>query len=213
MSYSDWLNLIRSAEKTSLINGTIRKVFYKFPDGRQMVEEYNMETGLIKKRSWKKCRQLMGEPEWEDEIGETINQINKEGGDSKNSLEYLQVKQSNTEPILTKRIAKKNIEWRIRNLPYSIDVYQVTADPAKRSIVVRTTNKKYYKIIPFPELDRCNLLPSQNNISIHHQFNTLIITYKKPEILCEMEAAVLLELKNVETETGMEDLLQELLKK
>jgi hypothetical protein len=33
-------------------------------------------------------------------------------------------------------------EIRIRNLPYSIDVYQLTIDNDKREFVLRTTNKK-----------------------------------------------------------------------
>lgn len=98
-------------------------------------------------------------------------------------------------------------------MPYPIEVYKISADAEKRAIIVRTTNKKYYKVITVPELDRCNLLPSQANLSTHHQYNTLIITYSKPALLNEMEAQVLLLLKEVETETDMEDLLQGLLAK
>jgi len=55
--------------------------------------------------------------------------------------------------------------------------------------------------------------PCWESLSVHHQFNTLIITYQKPAILCEMEAQVLLLLKNVETETDMDDLLKGLMAK
>lgn len=90
------------------------------------------------------------------------------------------------QPILSKRVTKRNLEWRIRNLPYPIDTYTVT--PATQpvgdnntpvithSIVVRTSNKKYYKLIKIPELERCELLPEQKYISLNHQHNTLIIT-------------------------------------
>ncbi|CAD7003065.1 protein DPCD [Ceratitis capitata] len=216
MSYESWLNYLRCAEKHSMISGRCRKIHYKFPDGQQMAEEYSMDTGIVQRRAWRKCKQLMGEPEWEIELGETSRQINQclGGGDADSSINNdFTLVESNTAPALTKRITKKNIEWRIRNLPYPVDVYQVTAEPDKRAIVVRTTNKKYYKVITVPELDRCNLLPSQSNISIHHQYNTLIITYSKPLLLNEMEAQVLLLLKDVETETDMEVLLQGLLAK
>lgn len=76
---------------------------------------------------------------------------------------------------MTKRITKTNIEWRIRNLPYPIEVYSVSVNPDQKCLVVRTSNKKYFKNIPIEELNRCNLLPKQANISISHQFNTLII--------------------------------------
>ena len=77
---------------------------------------------------------------------------------------------------MTKRITKNCIEWRIRNLPYPIDVYSVTTNDDERAIIVRTTNKKYFKRISIPELVRCELLPDQQLISIRHQYNTLIIT-------------------------------------
>ncbi|XP_073837203.1 protein DPCD [Musca autumnalis] len=215
MSYENWLNYLKSAEKNSMLSGRSRKVFYKFPDGNQMAEEYSMETGVVQKRAWRKCKQLMGEPEWEVELGEDSRQLGAgaEKDDIRNADGSFVVKVSNTEPILSKRITKKNIEWRIRNLPYPIEVYSVQADAEKHAIIVRTTNKKYYKVIPVPDLDRCGVSPSQDNIMVHHQYNTLIITYKKPEILCEMEAQVLLLLKDVETETDMEELLQGLLQK
>ncbi|EDV38881.1 uncharacterized protein Dana_GF25025 [Drosophila ananassae] len=221
MSYQNWLNYLQSAEKNSMISGRLRKVLYKFPDGQQMAEEYNMDTGIIQRRAWRKCKQLMGEPEWEIELGEEPRQLNWSGNkqtgpggdaDSLAGSEFT-VRESNTAPLLTKRVTKKNIEWRIRNMPYALEVYNVTASPEQRAIIVRTTNKKYYKVIPVPDLDRCGVAPAQDNISVHHQFNTLIITYKKPDILCEMEAQVLLLLKNVETETDMDDLLKGLMAK
>ncbi|XP_034483361.1 protein DPCD [Drosophila innubila] len=223
MSYQNWLNYLQSAEKNSMISGRLRKVLYKFPDGRQMAEEYNMDTGIVQRRAWRKCKQLMGEPEWEIELGDEPRQLNWGGGNKGTSAgggdadnmagSEFTVRESNSAPLLTKRVTKKNIEWRIRNLPYSLNVYNVSADPEKHAIVVRTTNKKYYKVIPVPDLDRCGMPPIQANISTHHQFNTLIITYQKPEIMCEMEAQVLLLLKNVETETDMDDLLKGLLAK
>eukprot|EP00099_Drosophila_melanogaster_P008507 NP_001261224.1 uncharacterized protein Dmel_CG13901, isoform B [Drosophila melanogaster] len=222
MSYQNWLNYLQAAEKNSMISGRARKVLYKFPDGRQMAEEYNMDTGIVQRRAWKsKSNKIMGESEWEIELGDEPRQLNWSGnkppgsGEETDSLAGgdFTLRESNTAPLLTKRITKKNIEWRIRNMPYSLDTYSVTADPEKRAIVVRTSNKKYYKVIPVPELDRCGVKPAQESLSVHHQFNTLIITYQKPDILCEMEAQVLLLLKNVDTETDMDDLLKGLMAK
>lgn len=82
------------------------------------------------------------------------------------------------QPFLTKRITRNNIEWRIRNLPFPIEVYSVSADKEKKAIVVRTTNKKYFKEIQVHELNRCGLLPEQQAITITHQHNTLIISVK-----------------------------------
>jgi sulfate adenylyltransferase subunit 1 (EFTu-like GTPase family) len=67
------------------------------------------------------------------------------------------------------------IEWRIRNLPYPCEVYNVTVEPTKKKIIVRTTNKKYYKSIDVPEVNRCQITLQQENISMDYKFNTLII--------------------------------------
>ncbi|XP_059615200.1 protein DPCD [Phlebotomus argentipes] len=209
MSFAEWLNLIRTAEKTSMIGGNQRKIHYTFLDGREMVEEYSLETGIIQKRAWRKKKELRGEPDWEIELGDCVKDLRLGG-------EFL-LKESNTEPILTKRITKTNIEWRIRNLPYPVETYSILADCEKNSIIVRTSNKKYFKVIQVPELQRCNSSPKQENISFKHQHNTLIIQYQKPKILLDMEKAVLLELKDVETTTDLDvdcdELLQQLMGK
>ena len=169
-----------------MIIGTCRKVLYKFPDGQQMAEEYSMDTGLVSRRAWRRCKQLVVEPAWEIEVG-----------DASAAEDDFVMKESNTAPAMSQRVTEKNLEWRIRNLPYPMEVYQVQADAEKNAIVVKTTNRKYYKVISVPELARCGLKPEQANIAIQHQYNTLFISYRKPELLCEMEAQVLLLLKVV----------------
>lgn len=67
------------------------------------------------------------------------------------------------------------MEWRIRNLPYPISVYSVTAED-DGTITIRTSNKKYFKKIKVPDLERINLKPEQDRIMYTHQYNTLIIT-------------------------------------
>lgn len=116
---------------------------------------------------------------------------------------------------MTRRITKLNLEWRIRNLPYPIDVYSVTTDNESRCLIVRTTNKKYYKKIPIPELDRVDLLPQQDLVQFSHKYNTLIINvsyeiqglnfyqffifqYKKPKEVLDLEKAVYEEIMKVE---------------
>lgn len=55
-------------------------------------------------------------------------------------------------------------------------MYSVTVDAEDGCLVIRTTNKKYFKRLPVPELERANLKPEQERIKFSHQFNTLIIT-------------------------------------
>lgn len=39
----------------------------------------------------------------------------------------------------------KDFEFRVRNLPYTADNFEVTIDDEKQQIVIRTKNKKYFK--------------------------------------------------------------------
>lgn len=71
------------------------------------------------------------------------------------------------------------MEWRIRNLPYPVQVYSVTVDQDNKSIIIRTSNKKYFKKLTIPELERVNVAPQQDKLSFTHKFNTLIITVSK----------------------------------
>lgn len=204
MSYEPWLNYLRTAEKSSIISGKVRKVHYKMTDNAEMLEEYSMDTGILMRRAWKKrtdvlCMKvadddLSGLLEWDIEVGDlatlpssgefmvkestTAVSTSKEWIYKTSHRNLIVLFLFDFQPILTKRITRKNIEWRIRNLPYTLDTYQVTADAGKNAILVRTTNKKYFKEISVPELKRCGLIPEQTAITIAHQHNTLIISVR-----------------------------------
>lgn len=177
MSFAAWLRLIQTAEKTSIISGEFRKIHYKFKDGREMAEEYNLQTGVCARRAWRNATALTKGPsaEWHLELGDVVRPLNP-------SADQFVVKESLTEPQLSKRVTRVNIEWRIRNLPYPLETYSVqpaavaTGGRPTFELVVRTTNKKYYKVIPVVELERCETAPDASAISLQHQHNTLIIT-------------------------------------
>lgn len=78
MSFTNWLNKIKSAEKSSAISDRIRKVHYKFTDGQEMAEEYSMDTGVIQRRAWKREKTLGGEPDWEIELGDKVRSLNSQ---------------------------------------------------------------------------------------------------------------------------------------
>lgn len=82
------------------------------------------------------------------------------------------------QPMVSRRNTKNELEWRIRNLPYPIETYSVTCDDEKNTMTVRTTNKKYFKNLRVPELDRLGLKVEQSNVSFVHKYNTLIISVK-----------------------------------
>ncbi|KAJ1521580.1 hypothetical protein ONE63_003233 [Megalurothrips usitatus] len=183
---ANWLSYVTSAQKSSLIENGVRKVHYKLPDGKEMVEEYSLETDVLQKRVWRVSEAFRSE-KWDVEVGDPIAQFDQ--------VESPGIRENATAPFLTKRITKKSIEWRIRNLPYPRDVYSVTSDDD--GITVRTSNKKYFKKITIPELERVGLKADNSLLSFNHQFNTLIITYKKPQLVQEMEAKVLEMVKSI----------------
>ena len=45
------------------------------------------------------------------------------------------------QPVFVRKDTKAAFQWRIRNLPYPIETYNVTCDP-EQNVVIRTTNKK-----------------------------------------------------------------------
>lgn len=187
----DWLNRVRNAEKTCLIQEGKRKVHYKFQDGQEMAEEYNLDTNTLVRRAWKRGNDLSKKGHWEIEVGDPEP--------DPSSFDVVGLKEQSNSPYVIKRVTKKAIEWRIRNLPYPLEVYSVTAEPENKCITVRTTNKKYFKKLTIPELERVNLLPEQKNIELSYKFGSLIITYNKPPEVLQMEKAVLDEIKNIKT--------------
>ncbi|XP_053677213.1 protein DPCD [Anopheles nili] len=205
MAFTNWLGLIKNAKKSSVLHGNVRKIYYQFADGREMAEEYSTETGVVLRRAWKKKSAIIQKDDWITELGEPISM-----GLNENDCI---LKESSSEPLLSKRLTRNSIEWRIRNLPYPLSTYTVTCEPDK-TILVRTSNKKYYKKIHVEEFLRCNFVPRQEDLTVRHNNATLVITYKKPTILLEMERSVLLILQDIETmeydNFKCEDLINEL---
>ncbi|OXU30124.1 hypothetical protein TSAR_012736 [Trichomalopsis sarcophagae] len=177
-----WLKLLQDAKKTAIIQDGKRKVHFLMTDGREMVEEYSVDTNVLVKRAWKEKGKLGQEIGWVVEVGDPEP-------NPADNLESVGIRESSSNPIISKRTTKTVLEWRIRNLSYPKDVYSVTAED-DGTITVRTSNKKYFKKINVPDLERVGLKPEQDRISFTHQFNTLIITYKKPPKLLDMEKKV-----------------------
>lgn len=91
--YSEWLDLLEKADKTSIISSRCRKIHYKFPDNSEMVEEYNADTGVILRRAWKRKAFLQKDCEsWEVELGDSVPDIIRSDGE-------LLLKESNSEVI------------------------------------------------------------------------------------------------------------------
>ncbi|XP_011298841.1 protein DPCD [Fopius arisanus] len=189
MASEQWLSVLQKAKKTAIIQDGKRKVHFLLEDGRELVEEYNLETNVVTRRAWREKGKLGQDVGWTVEIGDP--EPRKE-----DNLEISGIRESSSAPILSRRITKTGLEWRIRNLPYPKEVYSVTADN-DGTLTIRTTNKKYFKKLNIPDLERIALKPEQERISFTHQFNTLVITYQKPPALLDMEKKILSEVMSL----------------
>ena len=99
--------------------------------------------------------------------------------------------------MLLRKDSKDSFQWRIRNLPYSIETYSVNVDEKLNCILVKTSNKKlihfviqipfvvlfsslvstlrYYKQLHIPDMERMKLKLKQDNLFFTHANNTLVI--------------------------------------
>ncbi|XP_050315058.1 protein DPCD [Anthonomus grandis grandis] len=186
---TDWFSKLQNAKKTCLVEKNLKKVHYDFGDGKELVEEYDLTTNCIVRRAWKCSKGLKDEGSWEIEVGDPEPVYNAE--------EKCMIRENVNQPFVTRRITKLNLEWRIRNLPYPIDVYSVSIDKESHSLIIKTTNKKYYKKLLVTDLERLDIELEQESVTFSHKFNTLIITYKKPKKLLEFERALMEEVKKV----------------
>lgn len=163
-----------------------KKIHTTNKDGSEMVEEYDEKTGKLLLRKTRKPGMLGGEGEWITEVG----QLQERAFDPTLDL----VKPSMSNPIFLRMDTTDKFQWRIRNLPYPKDVYSIIVDHEKQQIVVKTTNKKYYKRIDLDsDLKRHDLRIQEEKLSWVHQHNTLIISYDKPPEVVKAEKELLKE--------------------
>jgi len=73
-------------------------------------------------------------------------------------------------------------------------VYTIEIDHNKQEIVIKTSNKKYYKRFDIPDLKRLVIKLDESNVAWKYQHNTLIIGYDKPEKFLELEKKKQLEI-------------------
>ncbi|KAL4668425.1 protein DPCD isoform X1 [Rhinopithecus roxellana] len=210
MAVTGWMESLRTAQKTALLQDGRRKVHYLFPDGKEMAEEYDEKTSELLVRKWRVKSALGAMGQWQLEVGEPAPL-------GAGNLGPELIKESNANPIFMRKDTKKSFQWRIRNLPYPKDVYSVCVDQKERCIIVKTTNKKadwleasldplavcrYYKKFSIPDLDRHQLPLDDALLSFAHANCTLIISYQKPKEVVVAESELQKELKKVKTAHG-----------
>ncbi|XP_018606342.1 protein DPCD isoform X2 [Scleropages formosus] len=169
MATQSWSDLLKASRKTVLVHDGKRKVHYLFSDGKELAEEYEMNTDELLVRKWRKKNAVGAQGPWEVEVGEPALSV-------ESVLEPHVIKENSSNPLFMRKDTKTSFQWRIRNLPYPKDVYMVSVEPKERCCIIRTTNKKYYKKFSIPDMDRCQLPLESSALTFTHANNTLIIS-------------------------------------
>lgn len=170
--------------KTATIANGRKRIHTKFVDGMEMVEEFDVVTDELLLRKVRRKPLIGGEGLWVVEVGNETKSVN---------LDRDMIREANTAPALSRQDTAEAYVFRIRNCPWTKDVYSVGIEqrgevPQVGSIVVRTSNKKYFKVIEIPELQRSKVALDPSLLSWEHKFETLIVTYKKPLSMRVVEA-------------------------
>lgn len=160
-----------------------KKIHTTYHDGAELVEEFDERTDVLLLRKSRKPSTLGKEGEWVFEVGQPPEAAFDPHSD------LMRASQSN--PIFMRKDTPEQFQWRIRNLNYPASVYSVTVDHEKQEVVVRTSNKKYFKRITVPDLARAGAKLQDELLTWKHQHNTLIISYTKPaEVLAAEQKAL-----------------------
>ncbi len=168
--------LVLKEPKTSIVSGGRKKIHSVFVDGSEMVEEFDVVTDELLLRKLRKPNPLGGEGEWIVELGgeaaRTVRNVDRD----------MLVEVAGAPQVVSQDASDKHV-FRIRNLPYPKDVYAVTVEfdgpKSHGEIVVRTSNKKYFKKLAIQEMVRLGLTLDKDAVSWSHSNNTLVIEYKK----------------------------------
>lgn len=169
--------------RTCIVVGGRRRIHSTLPDGSELVrhmqvEEYDLTSHELLLRRIKRPADI-GEGRWDIEVGEAV-------------MGTTDLVPSSVNPVFVRRDSSGEFQWRVRNLPYSAEVFSVTGD-ADGKITIRTSNKKYFKVFIIPDLKRRSIPLQPSLIRSEFQFNTLIISvrnrqYPKPPVILEEEA-------------------------
>lgn len=170
--------------KTSVIHGDRKQITSKFTDGTEVIEEYDVVTDNLLLRKRRSKNALGGLSDWVVEVGTEAQSRN---------LDRALIVEASGSPVVVRQDNKDSYVIRIRNLPYPKEVFSVAVEgqdgDAVGKIVVRTSNRKYFKRLDIPDLERAGVPLDPASLSYDVQHQTLIIQYKKPLSVLAVEAA------------------------
>eukprot|EP00771_Trimastix_marina_P001795 gnl/Trimastix_PCT/2897.p1 GENE.gnl/Trimastix_PCT/2897~~gnl/Trimastix_PCT/2897.p1 ORF type:complete len:212 (+),score=20.90 gnl/Trimastix_PCT/2897:43-636(+) len=186
---------ITGGKKTAIVSGGRKKIHTTWEDGREMVEEFDLQTDALLVRKLRSPTELGGEGEWHYEIGEPPPRASQ--------IERTGFSESSSNPFFFREDTSEHFQWKVRNLPYSRDHYRLAIED--RTIVIRTTNKKYFKRFNIPDMDRLNQPLQASQLTFDHSFNTLSVKYRKPPTVVRLETQARTERRQMKAERPPRD--------
>eukprot|EP00946_MAST-07B_sp_MAST-7B-sp1_P004598 g4598.t1 len=158
----------------------------------ERVDEYEMSSKELFIRKWRTANALGRRRDWEYEIGEADRGApggRPRGAGGRAGVGDGMLAVSSVNPVFLRRDSPRAFVFRVRNLRYPRDVYQLSIDDDKQQIVLRTSNKKYFKRFDIPALKRMGLLLQTSALTYDYDSTNgvLIMRYEKPSSLMQAE--------------------------
>eukprot|EP00698_Gefionella_okellyi_P020657 TRINITY_DN6513_c0_g1_i1.p1 TRINITY_DN6513_c0_g1~~TRINITY_DN6513_c0_g1_i1.p1 ORF type:complete len:199 (-),score=28.25 TRINITY_DN6513_c0_g1_i1:80-676(-) len=174
-------------KKTAISKDGRRKIHTQWEDGAELVEEFSLTTDEMIVRKHRRSTTLGGEGEWVFEIGEAPK-----------PKELTFAEKAGANPVFIRKDTTDLFEWRIRNMPWPPSTYQLAIEG--NEIVLRTTNKKYYKRWNIPELQVASLPIEPERLACKYENQTLIISYRKPQQVVKLDENARRERSTIRTQ-------------
>eukprot|EP00727_Mastigamoeba_balamuthi_P014676 m51a1_g9834 putative protein dpcd (199) ;mRNA; f:1934178-1934858 len=168
-----------AGKKTAVLLDGRKKVHEQLADGTEVVDEYDPRTGDLLAR---RVRSGAGAP-WAYEVGEAP------GAARGSAAEDIGIHEAPASPVAVRQDTRDRVLWRIRNLAYPSDVYDVTVDEGAQCVVVRTSNKKYFARLRVPDFARAGARVAAAGAGLEwkHAGATLVVSIAKPRQVLEAE--------------------------
>eukprot|EP00916_Digyalum_oweni_P027369 GHVL01044820.1.p1 GENE.GHVL01044820.1~~GHVL01044820.1.p1 ORF type:complete len:155 (+),score=8.67 GHVL01044820.1:224-688(+) len=106
---------------------------------------------------------------------------------------------SSKNPMCIRKDTKGAYQWRIRNLNTDMSTFSVFVDETTDEIVVKTSNRKYYKRIAVPDLQRLGKHLHPDCLTSDFANGCLIITYVKDSQVLDFEKQKWIQIMSMAT--------------
>ncbi|KAH0571276.1 DPCD family protein [Spironucleus salmonicida] len=169
--------LLPGGKKNAYIQNNLQKIHTIFPDGSECIEEFHTTEQLYVSRKWRKVDQMGRLSDWSVEIGEV---------EQKKEI-FTGLFESADTPIVNRLDSEGYYIFKITNLPPPESNYRVDVDA--KDLIIRTTNKKYFKKIQINDLEWQNIPLVQQFVKVKHHNNCLMVFYQKPPGMVQFEKA------------------------